>query len=140
TRLTLDDFTVEQVSDLNHRYGDPLDTREVEQYFKLVAGHPYLVHIGLYKIASQQTGLAAIEEQAERDEGAFGDHLRRMWTSLERDSSLCETVRNVLLGSDGLSAADFYRLRSAGVLAGGSPQDAKLRCELYSRYLKKRLL
>jgi DNA-binding winged helix-turn-helix (wHTH) protein len=140
TRLTLDDFTVEQVSDLNHRYGDPLDTREVEQYFKLVAGHPYLVHIGLYKIASQQTGLAAIEEQAERDEGAFGDHLRRMWTSLERDSSLCEAVRNHLLARDGLSAADFYRLRSAGVLAGDSPRDARLRCELYSRYLKKHLL
>ncbi|HEV2990705.1 MAG TPA: AAA-like domain-containing protein, partial [Candidatus Angelobacter sp.] len=63
-RLTLDDFTLEQVSDLNHRYGDPLDTGEVKQYFNLLAGHPYLVHTGLYQIASHQTGLAAIAEQA----------------------------------------------------------------------------
>src|SRR5205823_4580609 len=48
TRLTLEDFTFEQVADLNRRYGEPLqDQAELERFFRLVGGHPYLVRRGL---------------------------------------------------------------------------------------------
>src|SRR5262249_15653086 len=98
TRLTLEDFALEQVRELNDRYDSPLHTEvEEEQYFELVGGHPYLVHMGIYQMASRQICLPEIQQQADRDEGIFGDHLRRIWTLLERDSSLCEAVRNVLL-------------------------------------------
>ena len=91
-------------------------------------------------MATETIGLPMIKRQAESDEGIFGDHLRRVWSSLERDPNLREALGNILSGGNGLSASDFYRLRSAGVLAGDSPQDARARCELYARYLKKRLL
>src|SRR5262249_45428313 len=101
TRLALEDFSFEQVDDLNKRYGAPLDSKEIEGYFKLVAGHPYLVHMGLYEIGTRQVSFWEIQEQADRDEGIFGDHLRRIWALLERDSILCEAVRNILQSRNG---------------------------------------
>src|SRR5207302_9487539 len=41
TRLTLEDFTFEQVADLNDRYGAPLrDAAELARFVRLVGGHP----------------------------------------------------------------------------------------------------
>ena len=141
TRLTLEDFTPEQVAELNRRYGAPLQSEhEVARFFALVGGHPYLAQRGLYEMTHLGLDYAAIEAQADHDEGVFGDHLRRMLASLERDEGLCEALRRVLQGGLGLTAADFYRLRSTGMLSGASPQEARPRCELYERYLKKQLL
>jgi DNA-binding winged helix-turn-helix (wHTH) protein len=141
TRLTLEDFTVGQVAELNQRYGAPLRNQdETTRFFALVGGHPYLAQRGLYEMVRQGFGYASVEAQADHDEGVFGDHLRRMLASLERDPDLCEALRGVLRGEPGLTDESFYRLRSAGVLAGSSPQEARPRCELYTRFLKKRLL
>jgi hypothetical protein len=106
----------------------------------LVGGHPYLVQRGLFEMTNHGLALEAIEDQADHDEGIFGDHLQRMLLSLERDTGLSDAVRSILQRQPVLTAADFYRLRSAGVITGDAPQGARLRCELYARYLKKRLL
>jgi DNA-binding winged helix-turn-helix (wHTH) protein len=140
TRLSLEDFTCTQVAELNRRHQSPLSDAEVEIYFTLVGGNPYLVQLGLYEMANRGTSLDALQCQADHEEGLFGDHLRRMLIALQNDSGLCEAVRNMLREQPGLAISDFYRLRSAGVLTGNSPQDARLRCELYAKYLKKRLL
>jgi hypothetical protein len=140
TRLILQDFTLDQIIELNDRYGSPLQDGQVSSYFKLLEGHPFLVHFGLYKMVSENLDFEAFEAQADRDDGPFGDHLRNMLSSLERDPELCEALRAFLRGEPGLTTSDFYRLRSAGVLTGDSPQEAKPRCKLYLIYLKKRLL
>src|SRR5215471_10734389 len=83
---------------------------------------------------------AALEAQADDDEGLFGDHLRRLLDSLRRDAALCEVVRGLLQGQPCPTAGGFYRLRSAGVVVGNSAREAKLRCQLYANYLSRRLL
>jgi DNA-binding winged helix-turn-helix (wHTH) protein len=140
TRLSLQDFTLSQVIDLNGRYGSPLKDVAISSYFRLLGGHPYLVQCGFYKMVHEKLDFATIQTQADHDEGPFGAHLQHMFTSLERDLGLCQAVRAVLRGERGLGTSEFYRLRSAGVLAGESPQEANLRCELYATYLRKRLL
>src|SRR5205807_3161446 len=86
TRLPLEDFTFEQVADLNRRYGSPLrDGAEVARYYRLVSGQPYLVRRGLEEMATHSVDMAAFEAQADRDEGIFGDHLRRILVSLLKD-------------------------------------------------------
>ncbi len=140
TRLKLDDFVLTQVAELNLRYGSPLDEHGVAGYFELVGGHPYLVQRGLFEMTNHGVALKAIEDQADHDEGIFGDHLQRMLLSLERDAGLSDAVRSILQGQEEITTADFYRLRSAGVITGDAPPGARLRCELYARYLKKRLL
>jgi hypothetical protein len=141
TRLELKDFSLEQVGELNARHGSPLSgADELARYFQLVGGHPYLVRRGFHEMTTNNLGLAAFEAQADRDEGPFGDHLRRILVLLARDPALAEVVRGVLRGEPCPTVEDFYRLRSAGVMAGDSAQDVKPRCQLYATYLKRHLL
>jgi DNA-binding SARP family transcriptional activator len=141
TRLTLEDFTQEQVAELNRRHGSPLrDPDEVARLFSLVGGHPYLVRRGLHEIVTRGLDIAAFEAQAGQDDGLFGDHLHRMRVSLSQDEALCESLRAVLRGESCPTPESFYRLRSAGVLSGTSIQDAQPRCQLYRIYLERHLL
>ncbi len=141
TRLLLEDFSFEQVAELNRRYGSPLrDRAEVARYFRLVGGHPYLVRRGLYEMAVHGLGLAALEAEADHDEGPFGAHLRRILVSLSQDPTLCEAVRGVLQGHPSATTDSFYRLRSAGLITGDSARDIRPRSQLYATYLEKHLL
>lgn len=140
TRLLLEDFTFEQVAELNQRYARPLrDEAEVRQYFRLVNGQPYLAHKGLYEMAAHGLSLSTLAAQAHLDEGVFGDHLRRVLAMLRYDDELSLSVRRLLREEAHPDPESFYRLRSAGVVTGDSPSDARPRCELYASYLAEHL-
>lgn len=139
TRLSLQDFTLAQVMELDRRYGSILGNA-ASDYYKLLGGQPYLVHYGLYRIVHDKIDVATLLKHADREDGPFGDHLHHMLKMLTRDDSLTQAVRAVLRGDPGLTSSDFYRLRTAGILTGDSPHNASLRCELYSTYLRKHLL
>lgn len=141
TRLELEDFSLGQVTELNRRYGGPLHgPEEVHRLHHLVGGHPYLVRRALHELATGGTTLAQFEAHAEHEEGLYGDHLRRLRLQLARDAELADAVRTLLTGSEpAVSPAAFYRLRSAGLLTGDSYEDARFRCRLYSRYLRRHL-
>lgn len=141
TRLTLSDFTFEQVADLNARYGSPLNGEaEIARFYRLISGHPYLVRRALNEMASHHLDLPTFEAQADRDEGIFGDHLRRILVLLAKDPELLEVVRGCLRGRPCPGPESFYRLRSAGLMLGDSPRDARFRCQLYADYLERHLL
>jgi serine/threonine protein kinase len=141
TRLALDDFTLDQVADLNRRHRSPLQSQEeLESFFALVGGQPYLARRGLNELAQGTVSFSEFAAQADRDEGVFGDHLRRMLVLLAKDPTLTEAVRGVLSSEACPDTASFYRLRSAGVLQGEAPGNAHPRCKIYTAYLKRHLL
>jgi serine/threonine protein kinase len=141
TRLQLDDFTFEQVAELNERYGAPLkDKAEIARYYRLLSGHPYLVRRGLHEMVTNNLGLNELEAGAFSDEGPFSDHLHRLLISLNKDAELREVVRSVLQGKPCPSPESFYRLRSAGLAIGESTRDIRPRCQLYATYLERHLL
>jgi serine/threonine protein kinase len=140
TRLALEDFTRAQVSELNQRYGAPLKSNEVAQYYELVSGHPYLVRCGLQEMVTHQRSLSELGTIAAHEDGPFGDHLRRIAASLEQDKDLSEIVRGILQQQPCPTQESFYRLRSAGLIVGDSAREARPRCQLYATYLAKRLL
>ncbi len=141
TRLVLDDFSGAQIEDLNQRYDKPLQSdAEIERFRKLVAGHPFLVRRSLHEIATEKKTLDQFISNADRDDGIFGDHLRRMLVLLAKDSNLTEIMRGVLRGEGCPTPESFYRLRSSGVVVGSSQTDVALRCELYESFLKRHLL
>jgi DNA-binding SARP family transcriptional activator len=140
TRLTLEDFTREQVADLNRRYSSPLKSEAaVRRFFDMVGGHPYLVRRGLNEMVSHGVDIDTFERRAGNGDWIFGDHLQRMRAALARDPELCEEVRSVLQGRPCPTPDSFYRLQSAGVLAGPSPGEARPRCPLYATYLERHL-
>jgi hypothetical protein len=141
TRLSLADFTTNQVMELNERYRSPLkEDAEIAAFFKLLGGQPYLTRRGFNEIASRGIDYRAFEAQASRDEGPFGDHLRRILISLAQDDALCDVVRCLLSGRRTAATEEFYRLRSAGIVAGESAREMELRCSLYQTYLNRHLM
>lgn len=140
TRLALEDFTEEQLAELNGRYAHPLtDKEQIVRFHRLIGGHPYLGQRGLYELYQKRADLFALEQNADQDDGPFGDHLHRLLVSLSMDQGLLEELRAFVLSGSTLSNSAFYRLRSAGVLSGETAAEPRLRCELYVRYLKQHL-
>ncbi|HEX7314002.1 MAG TPA: AAA-like domain-containing protein [Pyrinomonadaceae bacterium] len=141
TRLELRDFTPEHVAELNARTGSPLrDADELERFYRLLGGHPYLVRRGLHEMVTNDLTFDAFESVAGRDEGPFGDHLRRILVLLARDPVLADITRAILSGQPCPTSEAFYRLRSAGVMSGDTQAELAPRCQLYADYLKRHLL
>ena len=141
TRLVLTDFTLDQVRELNRRYGFPLSNEgELERFYALLGGHPFLTQRGLHQMTERGLSFLEFAAGASRDEGPYGDHLRRIFVSLNQDPALCEVVRSVISGRHSSSTDSFYRLRSSGIVAGESARDMKLRCQLYDQYLSRHLI
>lgn len=140
TRLTLQDFTPEQVADLNRRYGSPLRAPdELARLHRLTAGQPFLVQRALYDLATRDAPLSDLEQRADSEDGPFGDHLRRMLVMLAKDPPLLDITRRVLKRDGCPSQETFYRLRSAGIITGTSAHDCAPRCQLYATYLQRHL-
>jgi DNA-binding winged helix-turn-helix (wHTH) protein len=141
TRLTLEDLTIEQVGELNQRYGKPLqDQTALACFHDFLGGHPYLTQRGLNDMSKNKTSLASILEMGNKDEGPFGDHLKRMLVSLEQESTLREALRGFLQSKTKPAEDILSRLRSAGILSTDASPEPKLRCALYVAYLKRHLL
>jgi hypothetical protein len=141
TRLVLEDFTSAQVSEMNRRYGNPIKSdEELARFYRLVGGHPYLVRRGLDECARRKIPFENFEQQAARDEAFYGDHLRRILVMLVRDNELTEVMRGVLNGQPCPNSESFDRLRSAGLVTGHIPEEARPRCRLYASYLRRHLL
>jgi serine/threonine protein kinase len=140
TSLALEDFTFQQVADLNRRYGAPLtDGQQVERFLKLVGGHPYLVQQGLRELAANQPEFGVFERLADSDDGPFADHLKGILLLLKPDANLGKLLLDVFAGSSALDDKLFYKLRSAGIITGATAKAARPRCLLYERYLKRHL-
>jgi hypothetical protein len=140
TRVPLEDFGPEQVAELNRRHGSPLRTEsELGRYFEMVGGHPYLVRRGLHEMADRALWLQILRRLPRRDEGPFGDHLRRILVLLAQDPGLCDVVRGVIQGRPSVTTDSLLRLRSASVMSGELAREARMRCQLYSTYLQHNL-
>ena len=140
TRLTLEDFDIDQIRELDNRYGNPLKNEEEFQQFRnLLGGHPYLVRRGLHELASKKIDFTTLKTEADKDDGIFGDHLRRILVLLAKDPDLTETLKGVTEGKPCPTPESFYRLRSAGIIHGDSQTACNTRCALYARFLKRHL-
>ena len=105
----------------------------------MVSGHPYLVRAGLNEIVKRSQSLTEFQQQAVRDDGVFGDHLRRIVMLLQRDTELATVTRN-LFRHKCPDQDSFFRLRSAGVLRGESRNCFEFRCKVYEKYLHQHLM
>lgn len=124
-RLTLTDFTPDEVAALASRYG----VGESARLYALLSGQPYLTRRGLEVLAAGGT----LE-----DSSVFDEHLERLLFSLSQEPALRQATRQLLDGRPPAVEA-FFRLRAAGVLVGESATQARLRCPLYENYLRKHL-
>lgn len=140
TRLPLEDFSRDEVADLNTRYGSPLaSVTELDRFYSIVGGQPYLVQRGLHELVSASIGIATFAERADSDDWIYSDHLRRIVHLLARNDELSQTIQVMFDDKPCPSYEALYRLNSAGIVSGNSPRSARVRCKLYEDYLRAHL-
>lgn len=138
--LRLENFTLDQIADLNTRHGAPLKRLdEMQQLLDLVGGQPYLTRQALYALSTNQWSLPQLLNIAIEDTGPFGDHLRRFAWRLQENKELKDALRQVLHQNRCDEEAPFQKLWAAGLVAGASRNDAQVRCRIYEQYFKKHL-
>jgi len=136
--IELQDFTPEQVTDLNHRHGSPLNSSEERQLIVLLGGHPYLVRRALYLVASQQISTTELFANATADSGPFGDHLRRHLSLLHDKTELIRSLLQIIRQNTCEDKRIFWRLRGAG-LVREEGRTVLPRCQLYAEYFRENL-
>jgi hypothetical protein len=136
--VELGDFTLEQVSDLNGRHGNPLTGTEVKQLFDLLGGHPYLTRRALYLVASRRDTFAQLLENAFEDNGPFGDHLRNYLFQMGGQQNLKAGLVQAIKYQRCSDEHVFFQLRGVG-LVKRVDNAVFPRNHLYETYFDKRL-
>ena len=135
-RIELEDFNTQQTVDLNGRYGSPLRSyQEVEKLQELITGQPFLTRRALDSLATGKYDFAGLLDQADRDDGPFGDHLKRILVSVSSLPPVLEYIKGLLAGTRSQDQSTYYRLLAAGIIRQNRDGSIRFRCELYRRYL-----
>jgi hypothetical protein len=135
--IELDDFTLGQVRDLNARHGAPFSEDELSRLMNIIGGHPYLVRRALYLVASGQTDPETLFASAVRDDGPFGDHLRRHLFRFRDKPDLRQAMTQIVAKNKCSNDLLFFRLRGAG-LARRVGAAVVPRYGLYATYFRER--
>jgi hypothetical protein len=136
--IPLDDFSAEQVAELNQRHGAPLAPGPLAQLMALLHGHPYLVRRALYLVAGGQMPVERVLEQANSDYGPFGDHLRYHLFRIVDNKALRAGLRQVIR-SNRCDDEKTSRLLIAAGLARQEGGAVLPRCPLYASYFGEHL-
>jgi len=139
-QIGLKSFTLDQTVELNERYGNPIKRRsDLEALHFLLSGHPFLTRRALDQVASGAMTFHTLIETADRDDGPFGDHLKRILVAV---SQVPEVMAAVQTSLDSLPMADsdaMHRLVAAGILREVYGNRATIACDLYAQYLGRYL-
>jgi hypothetical protein len=134
--IDLEDFTAEQVTDLNQRHGTPFNREQEQQLMRLLNGQPYLVRRAMYLTASGRVSATDLFRQALHDRGPFSDHLRyhlfRIHDKEDLIGGLIQVIDHRTCHDDHI----FFRLRGAGLVRRENSQVIP-RCELYEKYFRE---
>lgn len=138
--ISLESFTLHQTTDLNLRYGGPLSRRsDLEGLQFLLGGQPMLTRRALELLASGALDYPTLIETADRDDGPFADHLKRVLFAVSQAPEVLSTLRSSLAKGPIPDSETVQRLIAAGVLTLTSEGSATIACDLYSQYLARHL-
>ncbi len=135
----LSEWDAETVHVLAGKQVAGIERRQVDRLMALLGGHPHLIRIALYHVASGMS-IDDVLTNAATDEGLFADHLKHLFWHLETRPELAEAAARVMAASGRvrLSTEMAFKLASLGLvqLDGNEVRPAR---ELYRRYLLERL-
>jgi len=138
--LTLQDFDLDQIAELNRRHGGPLANAEsIRDLHGLVGGHPFLVRLALYSLVVHRLTIGDLCRAAtEVSAGPLGEHLQHYEHIFRETPKLSEAVREIAKKGTCRDEHLFQKLWAAGLVTGTASQSA-FRCRLYRDYFGRRL-
>ncbi|MGF1603825.1 MAG: AAA-like domain-containing protein [Thermosynechococcaceae cyanobacterium] len=138
--ISLGPFTLEQVQELTERYDLQWQASEIECLQQRVGGHPYLVHLALYKGAVEQMPFQKIIDTSDLETGIYFNHLLRLREELLHSQDLTAAYGAVVNSPAGveLNSLQIYHLQSLG-LATLQERLVLPSCSLYQEYFQREL-
>jgi hypothetical protein len=114
--VTLGGFAREALDMFNASYKQMLSTAELDRLYILLHGHPYLTPLAFYRLIWEETTFDALCNNAAKDSGPFGDHLRAKLDGVN-NAHLRDAMREVVFNNKlpGNDRQLFYRLEAAGL-------------------------
>jgi hypothetical protein len=139
TPIDLDEFTIAQVQELAALHG--LSTTQIEPITELIGGHPYLVRLAFYNLASGATSIEQILQSGSTDIGLFSKHLTTRLAKVEKDVEIREILRSLVNSPQPIrfDLATTAKLDGMGLILR-TETGVKIRNQLYRRYFRDRLL
>ncbi len=138
TPVVLQDFTPDEVAELNRRHHSPLNEAELKQLTDFLGGHPFLTRVALYLFARGKVDLMALLTHATEDNGPFSEHMRHYLRRILRKPELKQALTLVVHQRSLEENEVFHRLREAGLIKRQG-QQVVFRNKLYERYFEERL-
>jgi hypothetical protein len=139
-QIALKSFTVQQTENLNELYGRPIQRRsDLEALHFLLAGQPFLTRRALETLSRGKVTVFELMESADREDGPFADHLKRMLLAVSHAPAVYDAVRSSLAMASPANADGVDRLIAAGVLKETPAGGIDLACDLYTRYLSRHI-
>ena len=138
--IQLQDFNPEEVLELASKYNLELQKKQVNQIMEVVGGHPYLIQKAISALATTGISLKNLITTATTEEGIYGDHLRSLSLSLEKDDELREGMKKVVTSNSPVDLGTIlnHKLHSLG-LVKFERNTVKTRYKLYADYFIDRL-
>jgi hypothetical protein len=139
-QLNLVGFSLPEVVELNSRYGTPIKSKEeIAQLHMLVAGQPFLIRRALDVLARGAYSFDDLMQTADRDDGPFGDHLKRILISVSQMPKVLATLQTSLSNPQIRENESLSRLLSAGIVEQCPDKSVRISCPLYGAYLGRHM-
>ncbi|NEO78098.1 MAG: hypothetical protein F6J99_18425 [Moorea sp. SIO4G3] len=137
--IELGDLSRSQVEEMNRKHNSIARSGELNSLINLLGGHPYLLRMAFYTMATGSISVPEFCRVAGDDDGPFAEHLSRYLRQLEASPDLRHAMQDVLRKHKCQDNEIFYRLRKSGLILGHSPDAVQARCQLYAQYFETRL-
>jgi len=143
TAFELEKFDSEQMQDLIQRYKLGGSEEPAKQLMSLVGGHPYLLHFGLYQIATGQWSWKKFLTKVPNEYGPYGEHLRHHLLNLQAHPELARAAKTIMIASNSIPIQEIgttntFQLRSMGLITVENDMVTPLG-DLYRQFFAKRL-
>ena len=138
--VELEEFNQQQVKDLAARHGINSQESLLKELRVMVGGHPYLLRLAMYDVATGKTTFKDLLQSATTEAGIYSNHLRSLLNILRSASDLdlvqaLERVVNSNVGVE-LDSMQIYKLHSLGLVVRKN-NHVTPRCQLYREYFRR---
>lgn len=134
--ISLEDFTPDEVAELDRRHGSLLLARQRNELMTLSGGHPYIVRLALYLVASERLSVDKLFSTATAPNGPFDDHLRRQLYLVRGKEKMVDALRQVMRYHRCDDEEVLFRLQGAGLVRRVG-KEVVMRCQLYEEFFKE---
>ena len=131
--VTLSPFTIEETSEMCHRYDPNVSDEVIDFIYSNFGGHPYLTKNALAKLYVDQIEMAEFKEKLISSDSPFRDHLRKISHRVSINE-LGEAIHKIHSRTKP-NTDDFFKLSALGIIKG-NPNDIEWSNGLYESFFK----